>query len=77
MQWDDTLVIGVASSAPFDLSESHAVFTVTCDPEYPDRDFADGEVMRIEVSSRTTFYGTDRKGLQNSAEEHILLQNVT
>jgi 5'-nucleotidase len=34
MQWDDTLVIGVASSALFDLSESHAVFTEHGEDEY-------------------------------------------
>ena len=34
MQWDDTLVIGVASSALFDLSESHAVFTEYGEDEY-------------------------------------------
>jgi 5'-nucleotidase len=34
MQWDDTLVIGVASSALFDLSESHAVFTEHGEAEY-------------------------------------------
>lgn len=34
MRWDDTLVIGVASSALFDLSESHAVFTEHGEDEY-------------------------------------------
>lgn len=34
MHWDSTLVIGVASSALFDLSESHAVFTEHGEDEY-------------------------------------------
>lgn len=34
MRWDDTLVIGVASSALFDLSESHAVFAEHGEDEY-------------------------------------------
>jgi 5'-nucleotidase len=34
MQWNDTLVIGVASSALFDLSESHGVFTEHGEDEY-------------------------------------------